>query len=249
MSSSREDLVSMSKLAEQAERHDEMIEFMKKVIEIVVSKNELPTEEERNLLSVAYKNLVGLRRASFKALGAVETKTTDDHLKKLAKAYKEKIFQDLCAKCLEIIRVLEDQLIPLANDNIDSKVFFIKMRGDYYRYMAEPNIESNRSRKDYIKISQDSYDKAWNACEILPSTHPAKLGLALNYSVFYYEILEDSNKACNIAKAAFDEALSELDNAKGDSYKDATVIMQLLRDNLALWTEGGIGVDQSMMGP
>jgi len=68
-------------------------------------------------------------------------------------------------------------------------------------------------------------------------------------SVFYYESLEDSNKACNIAKAAFDEALSELDNAKGDSYKDATVIMQLLRDNLALWTEGGIGVDQSMMGP
>ena len=52
-----------------------------------------------------------------------------------------------------------------------------------------------------IKTSQDSYESAWTACEILPSTHPAKLGLALNYSVFHYEILEDKNKACNIAKA------------------------------------------------
>ncbi|XP_063724046.1 14-3-3 protein homolog 1-like isoform X5 [Symsagittifera roscoffensis] len=235
--SSREDLVSMAKLAEQAERPDEMIEFVKRVIEIVVNKNELPTEEERNLLSVAYKNLVGLRRASFKALGAVETKTTDDHLKKLAKSYKEKIFHDLTGKCKEVLQILEEQLLPLATENVDSKVFFLKMRGDYYRYMAEPNIDTNRSRKENIKTSQDSYESAWTACEILPSTHPAKLGLALNYSVFHYEILEDKNKACNIAKAAFDEALSELDNSKGDSYKDATLIMQLLRDNLVLWTE------------
>ena len=145
--SSREDLVSMAKLAEQAERPDEMIEFVKRVIEIVVNKNELPTEEERNLLSVAYKNLVGLRRASFKALGAVETKTTDDHLKKLAKSYKEKIFHDLTGKCKEVLQILEEQLLPLATENVDSKVFFLKMRGDYYRYMAEPNIDTNRSRK------------------------------------------------------------------------------------------------------
>ena len=100
---SREDLVSMAKLAEQAERHDEMIEYMKKVVEIVCSKNELPTEEERNLLSVAYKNLVGLRRASFKALSAMETKATDEHLKKLAKQYKERVFGDLRGKCEEIL--------------------------------------------------------------------------------------------------------------------------------------------------
>ena len=145
--SSREDLVSMAKLAEQAERPEEMIEFVKKIVDIVISKNELPTEEERNLLSVAYKNLVGLRRASFKALSAVETKTTDDHLKKLAKGYKEKIFHDLVSKCKEVLHILEEQLIPLSNDNVDSKVFFLKMKGDYYRYMAEPNIDSNRGRK------------------------------------------------------------------------------------------------------
>ncbi|XP_075243322.1 14-3-3 protein 2-like [Convolutriloba macropyga] len=241
--SSREDLVSMAKLAEQAERPEEMIEFVKKIVDIVISKNELPTEEERNLLSVAYKNLVGLRRASFKALSAVETKTTDDHLKKLAKGYKEKIFHDLVSKCKEVLHILEEQLIPLSNDNVDSKVFFLKMKGDYYRYMAEPNIDSNRGRKEMIATSRDSYENAWKACEILPTTHPARLGLALNYSVFHYEILEDKNKACNIAKAAFDEALSELDNAKGDSYKDATLIMQLLRDNLVLWTEQAEGVD------
>ncbi|MCL4151686.1 UNVERIFIED_CONTAM: hypothetical protein GTU68_064854 [Idotea baltica] len=58
----------------------------------------------------------------------------------------------------------------------------------------------------------------------LPPTHPIRLGLALNFSVFYYEI------------AAFDDAIAELDTLSEDSYKDSTLIMQLLRDNLTLWT-------------
>lgn len=67
-------------------------------------------------------------------------------------------------------------------------------------------------------------------------THPIRLGLALNYSVFYYEILNNPEKACSIAKTAFDGAIAELDNLREDQYKDSTLIMQLLRDNLTLWT-------------
>ena len=40
------------------------------------------------------------------------------------------------------------------------------------------------------------------------------------------------------AKAAFDNAIAELDMLGEDAYKDATLIMQLLRDNLTLWTSG-----------
>ena len=80
-----------------------------------------------------------------------------------------------------------------------------------------------------------------NATEIasteLPPTHPIRLGLALNFSVFYYEILNSSEKACKLAKAAFDDAIAELDTLSEDSYKDSTLIMQLLRDNLTLWTQ------------
>merc|ERR1712146_585082 len=70
----------------------------------------------------------------------------------------------------------------------------------------------------------------------LPPTHPIRLGLALNFSVFYYEILNQPDRACQLAKSAFDEAIAELDTLSEDSYKDATLIMQLLRDNLTLWT-------------
>ena len=70
----------------------------------------------------------------------------------------------------------------------------------------------------------------------LSNTHPLKLGLALNHSVFYYEIMQNPEKACAMARTAFDEAIQDLDNVQDEFYKDATLIMQLLRDNLLLWT-------------
>merc|ERR1712037_154345 len=72
-------------------------------------------------------------------------------------------------------------------------------------------------------------------------THPIRLGLALNFSVFYYEILNSPDRACHLAKQAFDDAIAELDTLNEDSYKDSTLIMQLLRDNLTLWTSDTTG--------
>ena len=84
------------------------------------------------------------------------------------------------------------------------------------------------------RVSADS--DAREMAEQLASTHPIRLGLALNFSVFYYEILNAPERACQMAKKAFDQAISELDTLGEESYKDSTLIMQLLRDNLTLWT-------------
>ena len=109
-------------------------------------------------------------------------------------------------------------------------------------------------RKTSADKSLEAYQAATEVAQTdLAPTHPIRLGLALNFSVFYYEILNSPDKACHLAKAAFDDAIAgmyfgetkvttrlthfaELDTLSEESYKDSTLIMQLLRDNLTLWT-------------
>lgn len=91
-------------------------------------------------------------------------------------------------------------------------------------------------RKKVVQDAQDAYKQASHAAEELKSTHPIRLGLALNYSVFYYEILSSPEVACKLAKQAFDNAIADLDGLEEDEYRDSATIMQLLRDNLTLWT-------------
>ena len=86
----REECVYMAKLAEQAERYDEMVEEMKKVAQMVHDQ-ELSVEE-RNLLSVAYKNVIGARRASWRIISSIEqkeeSKGNEEHVKRIKK-YRE----------------------------------------------------------------------------------------------------------------------------------------------------------------
>ncbi|XP_003385850.1 PREDICTED: protein BMH1-like [Amphimedon queenslandica] len=217
-----------AKLAEQTERYNDMVDVMKKVVK---SKGKAPlTTEERNLLSVAYKNVIGARRASWRIISSLEQK---DPSKEIIADYRKKIEKELDEIVKDVTELLDD-LIAVADDN-ESKVFYHKMSGDYHRYAAEystGDAKDNASRK-----SQEAYEKATEvAKENLSTTHPIRLGLALNYSVFHYEIKNDPERACKTAKEAFDSAITDLDNLEEDSYKDSTLIMQLLRDNLTLWT-------------
>ena len=113
--------------------------------------------------------------------------------------------------------------------------FLFSRKGDYHRYLAE--FATGNDRKEAAENSLVAYKAASDiAMTELAPTHPIRLGLALNFSVFYYEILNSPDRACRLAKAAFDDAIAELDTLSEDSYKDSTLIMQLLRDNLTLWT-------------
>ncbi|KAI4296935.1 hypothetical protein L6164_036852 [Bauhinia variegata] len=229
----RESFVYIAKLAEQAERYEEMVDSMKKVAKLDVEL----TVEERNLLSVGYKNVVGARRASWRILSSIEQKEEakgNDLGVKRIKEYRQKVESELSNICGDIMTVIDEHLIPSCAGG-ESSVFFYKMKGDYYRYLAE--FKAGEERKEAADQSQKAYEAASTAAEAeLSPTHPIRLGLALNYSVFYYEILNSPERACHLAKQAFDLAISELDTLSEESYKDSTLIMQLLRDNLTLWT-------------
>ncbi|OLY82048.1 14-3-3 protein 2 [Smittium mucronatum] len=229
----RESLVYMSKLSEQAERYEEMICYMKAVAKL----DSEPTIEERNLLSVAYKNVIGSRRASWRVVTSIEAKETsrgNTQHAELIKTYRQTIEKELQDVCNDILETIDTNLIPGASTP-ESQVFYYKMKGDYHRYLAE--FMSADLRKESADTALSAYKKASEISDKeLAPTHPIRLGLALNFSVFYYEILNSPELACNLAKQAFDEAIAELDNLHEDSYKDSTLIMQLLRDNLTLWT-------------
>jgi len=222
----------MAKLAEQAERYDEMVEYMKKVANAAPADLSL---EERNLLSVAYKNVVGARRASLRIIGSIESKEKEKGSDKatLVSTYKSKVEDELNRICNDILKLLDDKLISKA-EGAEAKVFYLKMKADYFRYLAE--FATPEIKKGHADNAQSAYASATDAAADLAPTHPIRLGLALNYSVFQYEVQAKTKEACDLAKKAFDDAIAELDTLDEESYKDSTLIMQLLRDNLTLWT-------------
>ncbi|XP_022028761.1 14-3-3-like protein D isoform X4 [Helianthus annuus] len=231
-SAERENFIYIAKLAEQAERYDEMVDAMKKVANLDIEL----TVEERNLLSVGYKNVVGSRRASWRILSSIqqkeESRGNEANVKRI-KEYRQKVETELSNICNDIMTVIDEHLIPSSSAG-ESTVFYYKMKGDYYRYLAE--FKFGDDKKEAADQSLKAYQLASTAAEDLSPTHPIRLGLALNFSVFYYEIMNSPERACHLAKQAFDEAISELDSLSEESYKDSTLIMQLLRDNLTLWT-------------
>lgn len=233
------ELVEKAKLAEQAERYDDMVQYMKDL----TKKGEKLTDEQRNLLSVAFKNVVGARRSAWRIISSIESKAVEkaegQHglAAELAKDYRQEIEKELEDRCGEVLDLINDHLLKTVDETqnpTEAKVFYLKMKGDYYRYLVE--VTTGEKRDGFANLSQSAYSAATEEAAQLPSTHPIKLGLALNFSVFHYEIMNDGNLACELAKKAFDDAIAELDHLKEDSYKDSTLIMQLLRDNLTLWT-------------
>jgi 14-3-3 protein epsilon len=234
---SKDELVYMAKLAEQAERYDEMADYM---TEVSKSNSELSVEE-RNLLSVAFKNAVGARRAAWRIISSVEQKEmgkSNTEGATRSKAYREKVEKELDSLCEKVLALLDNTLIKeVAAGGEESQVFYHKMKGDYHRYIAEYKTEGEGEKKAAADAAREAYKTAMNVAESgLLVTHPIRLGLALNFSVFYYEVLNQPEEACSMARKAFEDAIAELDNVSEESYKDSTLIMQLLRDNLTLWT-------------
>ncbi|KAL8510865.1 hypothetical protein ACS0TY_017614 [Phlomoides rotata] len=250
----RDHAVYVAKLAEQAERYDEMVEEMKNVAKTV---GEL-TADEKNLLSNGYKSVIGARRSSWRILSILEQKEesggNEANVKRINE-YRKKVEREISDTCTDILSILDEHLIPSCKPehSIITSVFYIKMKGDYYRYLAE--IKTGDDRNEAANESLKAYEAATRIAEAeLPSTDPIRLGLALNHSVFCYEILYLPERACHITKKAIDEAIPGLDSLSQETYKHSSHILHLLQDNITAWSpdisedaEGIIGKTASLM--
>merc|ERR1712238_353490 len=180
--------MGFAKLAEQSERYDEMADHM----EAVGKSGSDLTVEDRNLLSVAYKNAVGSRRAAWRIISSVEQKEKskgNEQNAGFAREYCTKVEGELQKICDTILGLLDENLIPKSADG-ESKVFYQKMKADYYRYIAE--FANGDAKTKAANSAELAYEEAQKVAEKdLPVTHPIRLGLALNFSVFQYEVLQD----------------------------------------------------------
>lgn len=227
--------------------------------------------------------MIGARRASWRIISSIEqkeeSKGNDSQVAKI-KTYRQKVESELSDVCTDILSVLDDHLIKSAEAG-ESKVFYHKMKGDYHRYLAE--FASGDTRDKAAEAAHKSYQEASDiAATELPPTHPIRLGLALNYSVFFYEILNSPEKGQSHSHTGHSRRRSAMltrgcpvrhssllpgkerfrrghrragvsaqlcedvdwrcelsadvvcarSTLSEESYKDSTLIMQLLRDNL-----------------
>lgn len=240
--------VGQAKIAEQAERYTEMVKFMNDIIAMDPTGDVL-TQEERNLISVGYKNMMSQRRQAWRTADQqrAHTESQDPNNPDLAlyQQYKEMITAEISAVITKVMEEVVTKFTaegPQQAKKPENRVFFHKMEGDYYRYGAETT--EGTKREEYKELAKQAYDKAtiasqgYDDFEALPPTNPILLGLGLNQSVFYYEICEEHEKAKGLAQKHFESALGVLEQLSENDYKDSTLIMQLLKDNLTLWSEG-----------
>ena len=231
-----EEKIFLARVAEQAERFEDMVDYLE---EVLTQKGGEVNADERNLLSVAFKNLISSKRAACRTISAIEQNPKYSKFNGALMEYKGKIEEQLRADCQKIIDMINTRVLG-GSCSDEAKAFFVKMVGDYYRYIAENAKDA--LLEDVKGKAKQAYEQA-NAID-LPACNPIKLGLALNFSVFNYEVLKDHAKACELADTALQSALDKIDELEEDDFRDAKSIIELLKENLTLWKEEEEGDNQ-----
>jgi len=234
----RAERLFLADLAGEAERHEDVVKQIKMIIDNFDPRLSI---EERNLLSIAYKNMTNVLRNSLRVVGSLETQASRSSGKKqlpLIRGQREKIEHELTEVCKDIVLLLDEKLIPTAKHG-EEITFYSKMKGDYYRYLAD--FSQERDRDHFAELSLEAYKLAYKqALAALHPMHPTRLGLALNFSVFYHDVRKSPERACHLAKSAFDDAVLSLnpsDPGMDQALRDSVTILQLLKDDLILWSE------------
>ena len=226
--------VYLAMLAEQCNRFEEMSEFLEQLLK---SRDKDLNSDERNLLSIAYKNSVSSRRTALRTIMAYEMKEkrkeTSTFLAYIQE-YRKRVEDELTRMCQGVIATIDNHLLKRAED-AEASVFYLKMKGDYNRYIAE--YAQGDLKQTVAEGALSAYKSASEHAKGLSSIHPISLGLALNFSVFYYEVMNDHETACRIAKDTLDLANKELPGIDEDdeTHRDALSIINLLRENLDMW--------------
>lgn len=224
----------MASAAFGAKRYHDAIKYMKEEIR----NNPRISREQRDFLAQCYKRVVAPLRTALKLYNAQIDENARrglyDQNKKLELVQKS-LLNQFTKACNDFIELIDISLVGVSPD-VHAVVFYSKIKGDYNRYLAE--FASTENLETAIGRSKANYEQAMkSASNELKMSEPLYLGLVLNFAVFQYEILGKKDEAIDRADASFNEAVRYLDELDENEYTEATMILQLLRDNIAAWRE------------
>jgi 14-3-3 protein epsilon len=231
----------LAQVAERAQRFDDMLAFMISAVRDRGATVQLNTEE-RDMLSAAFKGALQTRRTAVRIADAVSQGIDQEYTaagfspefqQTNALNYRSLLNAELQTLCQKAVDLISSTLYPVSATG-DAKTFYLKMAGDYYRYMAEAQDDVNLKSEAANNAERFYASGTQEASATLPRTHPVRLGLALNLSVFQHEVLGATDKAILSAHSALEQGLAAINEGEEKS-NDALLTLQLLQDNLELW--------------
>lgn len=227
-----------AKLADQAQRYEDLRLYITKITraEIEISL------DERNLFYTAFRNCICARRNAWNPVSVLEEKEkhkVETWRVQVLKNYRDRLESEIREICNEVIDIIDTCRLRFSS-NIEERVFYLKMKGDSYRYLAEIDTkdeietpaESNSSK------SFEAYETATElALNVLKPANPVRLGVALNFAVLYYEVFHTSGRAINLATTAMEEGKAGLEDLNSVDSAEASIIIKLLDENIKHWSK------------
>ena len=123
------------------------------------------------------------------------------------------------------------------SNNVESQVFYHKLQGDYFRYVAE--VGTGERLEKATERALNSYNDGIEKADQLSSADPTRLSLQLNFAVFCFENLQEKEQAITMASQAFEDAISDIDNLDKAKASESATILQFLRENINQWKSKG----------
>ena len=232
----RKELIYAAKICLKADKIEEAITFCLQFIQL----NPVLNEFERNLFVNSFKKFIMKKRSSWRIIHSKEKKIIsneqeDENSKVKHLSYLKEIRNEIeneiiiCVK--QIIQIINNFLLPVCEEDPESAVFYLKLKGDYLRYYLE--IAANDLKQELYSEAESSYI---NAIEIsqehLPIFNTTKLGLILNYTVFLWDS-KNHLEAYMMAQNAYSQIENESEEIGNN--KEAIYIIQLMKENLQNW--------------
>jgi 14-3-3 protein epsilon len=232
MSTERDVALFMAQVLDQTDRSEDMISFMKLAIEL----NPVLTEDERNLLAVGYKNLITPRRHGLQTLSALNGHTdgqsSGSRIREIAEI-RAKLSRELQEIAQELIGLVTDKLLPAATTP-EAKIFFEKLRADYYRYVCESLTGTERD--EVAEKAKGCYAAALDIAKTaLKPASPGRLSLVLNYAVFLNETLRAYPEALELAKTTYADCSVSMQELTEEQIAETSMLLDVLRENISNW--------------